>query len=133
MVSWHGCLCTNLARFWLNIRTFAYFHKTVFEILFIFLYAFEQIILIWLTFTAKNIGELGYIISLFAVIVLTTFALQKLVMESRIRVLETRLTWAEYEKANLETRHKNLKEEYVWFVDSVPQYLNKLNHQNKRR
>lgn len=74
---------------WSELRQFAFKNRTVFEVVFIFVYAFEQVLLIILTemFSEDSI----IIISLFAVIVLSTFAFHKLVMESRIRVLESQV------------------------------------------
>ncbi|MBI4451708.1 hypothetical protein HY642_07070 [Candidatus Woesearchaeota archaeon] len=71
---------------WKNVRLFAYENRTVFELLFILLYSLEQAGLVLLTYWSPQDSAL--IISVFALAVLTTFSLHKLVMESRIRLLE---------------------------------------------
>ena len=108
MTSALGSLLLFFEKFWANVRLFGFRNKTVFEVFFVFLYAGEQVLLIWFTYDSKNIVELGFIISLFAVIVLTTFALQKIVMESRIRVLETIVQNAKYDKELLEIKNKQV-------------------------
>jgi hypothetical protein len=76
---------------WENLRTFAFHNKTLFELMFIFIYALQQVWLLQATFT-KSGDELRYAVALYVVLVLSTFALQKIVMESRIKVLEGELT-----------------------------------------
>ncbi len=109
MTSLFGSLLLFFEKCWANIRLFGFRNKTVFELFFIFLYAFEQVLLMWFTYTSKNLPELGFIISLFAVIVLTTFALQKIVMESRIRMLETIVQNAQYDKKLLESKNEQMR------------------------
>lgn len=82
----------NLNSHWTALREFAYENRTIFEMFFIFIYAFEQTALIISTFIFKNTEELSLIISIFAVLVLTTFALHKLVMESIIKSQQKELT-----------------------------------------
>jgi len=71
---------------WSQLREFAYANKTLFEIGFIVVYAGEQATLILLTEFFPEYSTLT--ISLFALVVLTTFSFHKLLMESRIRLLE---------------------------------------------
>jgi hypothetical protein len=71
---------------WADVRYFAYRNRTIFEAFFIIIYTLEQAALIWLTHASPEDIEL--IISVFALAVLTTFSLHKLVMESRIKLLE---------------------------------------------
>jgi hypothetical protein len=78
-------------RFWKELREFCFENRTIFEIIFILLYSIEQIMLILFTIVIKDIEELVAIVSIFAVIVLTTFALHKTMMESRIKKLEESL------------------------------------------
>ena len=134
MVSWHGFCFQTFDRFRVNLGRFAYIRNIVFEVIFTFLYAFEQILLILFTYTSKNVEELGFVISSFAIIVLTTFALQKLVMESRIRTLETELTWLHQEKGSLQTRHADLQNGYNTLIEFTSKYLyNRTTTQNKAR
>ena len=123
MNSWHGIILTESEQFWSNLRTFAYYNRTIFEFLFLGIYTFEQIILIWLTFHAKELIELSYIISIFAVIVLTTFAIHKMVMESRIKYLENELVKLSQEKTNLETAFRNIDEKKEKIIETISQDL----------
>lgn len=135
MMSMLGSLLLFFEKFWTNIRLFGFRNKTVFEIFFIFLYAFEQVLLIWFTYTSKNLQEWGFIISLFAVIVLTTFALQKIVMESRIRMLETIVQNAQYDKKLLEIKNKQVISAYDELARSASKnlYREKDNKLTRRR
>ncbi len=108
-MSLHGLIFKKLELFWKNLRIFAFENKTIFEVFFIFLYSFEQILLIWVSYKAKNIPELGFFISLFAVIVLATFSLHKLLMESRIKYLENKVAEADSNKRILEEENRALK------------------------
>ena len=86
--SWHGKIFRQYHHFWDNLRKFSYYHRTVFEVVFIFLYSFEQVLLVLFTFILNDLNRLKLIISLFAIAVLTTFALHKMVIELRIKLLE---------------------------------------------
>src|SRR3989338_11458723 len=78
----------HIDQFWKGLRSFAFSNRTIFEFIFLLIYTFEQMLLILFTSTVTKPEELSLIISLFAVIVLTTFSLHKMVMDSRIRILE---------------------------------------------
>lgn len=110
MITWHGIIFKEIGFFWKNLRRFAFYNRTIFELFFIFLYVIEQIILVWLAFHVKSIEELGLIISIFAIIVLTTFALHKLLMESRIKVLENEVKELQMKKFLFEEELSNIKE-----------------------
>ncbi len=85
----------------------------------------EQVLLLGFTFTAHSLEELGFIISLFAIIVLTTFALHKLVMESRIKVLEQEVNQLQQEKLLLESYAKEARNEFSQiFHESMSKGLN---------
>lgn len=108
-MSLHGLMFRELDLFWNNLRKFAFENKTIFEVFFIFLYSFEQILLIIVSYKAKSIQELGFFISLFAVIVLATFSFHKLLMESRIKYLENKVAEADSNKRILEEENKVIK------------------------
>lgn len=84
-----GIVCQELEKTWKNIRLFAFNNRTIFEILFILLYALLQIALIF--FVEVYPIKITFILSVFAILVLSLFALHKLLMESRIRLLENRV------------------------------------------
>ena len=71
-----------------ELRQFAFRDRTIFEIIFLLVYTIEQAVLISL---ASEIAERPQIVSYFALIVLLTFGLHKLVMESRMKVLENKV------------------------------------------
>ena len=128
MKSWHGILLKESEIFWSNLRTFAYFNRTIFEILFILIYTIEQIILIVLTFNAQDITELSYIISIFAVIVLTTFSFHKIIMESRIKFIENEINALKSSKKELETNQQVIQREANLFIQaSLAKELNSKN------
>ncbi len=134
MASWQGYVFEELDRYWRNLRRFAFYNRTIFEIFFIGLYAVEQFLLIWYTFNSNNLEDLGYIISLFAVIVLTTFALYKLLMESRIKVLEEEVKKLQLKKFSLESSAKEINDKHKELLDNyLSQVLNTDHPFSKKR
>jgi len=103
----------------INVRRFAFYNSTFFEIIFIFLYAMEQVLLIWFTFKSKNINDLGFVVSIFAVIVLTTFALHKLLMVSRIKILEDEVKKLQLKKFHLESFVQEIKKECMELIQQL--------------
>ena len=84
---------------------------------------------IWYTFNSNSLEDWGYIISMFAVIVLTTFALHKLLMESRIRVLEDEVKELQLKKFSLESSAKEINDKHKELVDNyLSQVLKTNNH-----
>ena len=126
MTSWHGHLFEMVDHFWTNLRKFSYANWTFFELFFIVIYALEQGFLIWFTFSIENLDELSMVISLFALLVLTTFAVHKLVMESRIRILENQLNDAIQNKLSFESKAKEVTDSYRELYNLFEsQHLNK--------
>ena len=107
----HGVVFDYIDHLWNNLRKFTFRNRTVLEVFFIMLYTVEQTLLIWLTYDVKDPIKLSLIISIFATIVLTTFSLHKLVMESRIKVLETQLNETYEQKKALEDKTKKVMKE----------------------
>ncbi len=112
MTSWHGILFNSGDKFWSNLRRFAYHNRTLLEVLFIGIYALEQASLIWFTYKAGSLEELSYVISVFAIIVLTTFSLHKLLMESRIKCLEREVNELQQNKSELGYKVKVAQKDY---------------------
>ena len=119
MTSWHGFLfreselfLENSSIFWKKFRIFACENKTIFELFFIFLYFLEQVLLIIFSYSAKSLVQLSFIVSIFALIVLSTFSIHKVLMESRIKYLEKELTESIREKQLLEKKTKTISEAY---------------------
>lgn len=118
-----GFIFKKIELFWKNIRIFAFENKTIFKIFFIFLYTAEQAILIWLTYTAINAQELGLVISVFSLIVLTTFSLHKLLMESRIKFLENQVVEINVDKRMLEEENKAIKVSHARLLSNVEELI----------
>jgi hypothetical protein len=120
---------------WANLRLFAFNNRTVFEVFFILLYAGEQAALIILTYFLKE--HMPLIISLFAIMVLSTFALHKLVMESRIKILEGEVTELNSEMDSVTAEAERLNERYNQIVKLYemvsPKSLNKNTPNNKNK
>lgn len=136
MLSWHGCLFNFTERFWSNLREFCYRNKTVFEIFFILLYSLEQLWLVWFTFKLEDPATLSLIVSIFAIIVLLTFALHKLIMESRIKILEKDLSELHHEKIGMEKKVRNITKNYQELLQTAEEESKNLNKEkiplNKR-
>ena len=112
MATWHRPYFQGLHYLWDNLRKFCYYNRSLVESLFIFLYALEQIVLVILVFALKDSQTLGLLVSIFAIVVLTTFAMHKLLMESRIRILETDIAGLLEEKIAHELKAKYIINKY---------------------
>ncbi|MFH1638423.1 MAG: hypothetical protein ABIB71_08410 [Candidatus Woesearchaeota archaeon] len=88
----------KIHEFWNELRIFAFDNRTVFESIFIISYTIEQAALVILTYLLPQYSLLC--VSLFAILVLSTFAVHKLAMESRIKILENNVV--ELKRANNE-------------------------------
>ena len=133
-MTWHGLLFKELEIAWRNLRKFSFNNRTIFEIFFIIIYTLEQGLLIYLSFNAKDNTELTLIVSIFAIIVLTTFALHKILMESRIKMLEKELNLLREEKQSLEGETNRTISTYkLLFNQLQSQLLNKPNHSLKKK
>ena len=115
MVSWHGLVLKEVEMIWKNLRLFCYFNKSFTELSFILLYALEQAVLVYFSFKINNLQQLGLVVAIFAIVVLTTFAIHKIIMESRIKMLEEELkglTRVKYElsleKEGMQKKHEEL-------------------------
>ncbi|MBI4148721.1 hypothetical protein HY490_05500 [Candidatus Woesearchaeota archaeon] len=101
----------NTHRLWSQLRLFAYANRTICEVGFITVYAGEQALLILLTELVPDYSTTT--ISLFALVVLTTFAFHKLVMESRIRILETEVATLKQEMKCFAEASKQTADKYM--------------------
>ena len=105
-----GWLYWKFELIWKNSRLFAFNNRTVFEILFIVLYALLQIALI--LFVDVYPTKIFLILSVFAILVLSLFALHKLLMESRIKLLENRVNELTLEKQEILSMMRELYGKY---------------------
>ncbi len=99
-------------RFWENLRRFSYRNRGVFEAAFIMVYTIEQVALVLLTYFINNMAVFNVVVSLFALVVLTTFSLHRLVMESRIKTLESEVQMAIADNENQFQTINTLQREY---------------------
>jgi predicted nuclease with TOPRIM domain len=103
--------------------------------MFILLYLIEQGILVILAFYVKSLTLLSCIVAIFALVVLTTFALHKLVMESRIKCLEHSLEEGIEDKKRSDIETKNIYKkhnELLDKVDEVSKEKTRLDEENKK-
>lgn len=108
---------------WRRIRAFFIEETyTYFEIIFIALYFLEQAIFIGLSYFYEKYSNL--FVGFFALIVLTTVALNKLMMESKNRRLSQHNN--EYLEKFISTR-----EQYEKSMDEVKIYMEELEKENK--
>ncbi len=124
-VTFHGRMFRSGGYLWKNIRTFAFDNRSIFEILFIILYAVEQGGLIYIVFMERY--NIKLVVSLFAVIVLTTFAFHKLMMESRIKILENKVLEMGHYTDSLVEESSFFEERY----DQIVEAYNKINKKGK--
>jgi len=73
---------TNLNIFWSRFRDFFYSHKTIFDIFFLVVYAFEQIMLFALISLRPD--KAAFIVGVFVTVFLTTIGLERICMSSRL-------------------------------------------------
>ncbi len=107
-------------------REFIKKNEGVFSIFFIVLFALEQALLILLTdYFKDNAGFLRLIISIFALVVMTTASLQKFVLETKRR----------YEKEAKKSIKKTTLtlEKYKKVVDEYDNLMGRLEEQNKSK
>jgi len=116
MVTLFGRTYWFIEKQWKNIRIFAFNNRTIFELFLITVYAIEQIVLITLAYLYPK--HIFLFVSVFAVIVLSTFAFHKLLMESRIKILEERTMDLNFEKQNIELESQELYSRYNEVIDS---------------
>lgn len=108
-----------------NINIFISRNNTLIELFFLILYSLEQVFLIY--FTLKQQTHLEYTISLFIVIFLFTFALQKICMEMRIKYLERLLQDTISEKDHIYKESREIHENTI----SLKKDLNKSESKKK--
>jgi len=99
MATVHGLIFREIDMFWHNVRYFFRNNKTLFDIFFLLLYTFEQLLLFFLILVYPSFAAL--ISGLFAIIVISTISFEKICMESRYTWLKEKLQEQEIEKEML--------------------------------
>ncbi len=112
-------------RFWEKVRQFFYRNRTIAEMVFILVYAMEQVALVYFAFIMGSREQLSVIVSLFSILVLTTFSMHKLVMESRIRLLEDSLQEVMNDKSTLERKNMDILRGYEEIVKAFQKKMRK--------
>lgn len=79
--------------------------------------------MVWFGSRTANTQELLFTISIFIVVFLTTFAIHKIVMESRIKFLEQELTDAIRDKFDLGLKFRDLTGKYEELRSSYKTYV----------
>ena len=74
-----------------DFRVFNYHNQSIIDLFFTLLYAAEQVVLVIFTFVVKDTRVLSLVVSFYAIIVLTTFSIHKIMLASRNRLLEEKL------------------------------------------
>lgn len=112
MTSIHGKIFKQIDKFLFNFKQFCFENHELVELFFIIVYALEQVLLIWGTIKWGHSDFLISFISLFVVLILTTFAIQKLAMTSRMSVLEDDVQALVEDKIRTEEALKIMTEKY---------------------
>ena len=132
MTSAHGLFFAATERSWINLRVFCYRNHTIVEMFFILLYSLEQVGLVWFIYHLSDSGQLGFVVSLFVVIVLTTFGLHKLAIESRTNMLQRGLQEQLDEKMVMEAKTRQIIEKYDELADAYNKLLTKSLNSTKK-
>tara|TARA_Y100000034_G_scaffold44750_1_gene55000 strand:- start:3624 stop:4007 length:384 start_codon:yes stop_codon:yes gene_type:complete len=91
-----------------NTRIFIHKNESFFTILFLFFFFIQQFILVILVFYFKtNLNLLQVIISIFALIVITTASLQKIILDVRIRYFREKVDILINLIHNIPRKHKS--------------------------
>ena len=122
MTSKHGVVFNNLEKFWMNLRNFAYRNETIFEIFFICVYAYMQVYLVVAVFLSENAEQLKLTVSLFVIIILTIFAIHKLLIKSRNKLLEEDFKDVLFEKLEIEEKYKFVTLKFKELASSIEKY-----------
>src|SRR3989344_4179691 len=118
-------LC-GLGQGWNSLRDFCLGYRSLVEFAFICRYAVEQLILLALSYRANTAPQIAFIVSVFAVVILTTFAVHKLVMESRIRNLEEQLT-------HIQMKYRGIGESWQAVSSEHDELIDKITKEKKRK
>jgi len=112
MTSTNGRIFNNIDQGWCNLRTFCFRNRSIIEIVFLILYSIEQGSLLILMSETNDTTKINNIVSIFAIIVLTTFGLHKLVMDSRIKWQDRTIQELKDEKKQLTQETQNTIKKY---------------------
>ncbi len=109
MISWHGRIFLRMEKFWFNLRYFFYGHKTLFDVIFLFLYFVEQTALIYLILIKPENAHIYA--GVFALLFITTISFEKICMESRYRTLNENIIIHKIELNEIDKEYNFLVDE----------------------
>jgi len=108
-----GVICKHIEKCWQNLRTLFHRNDSLFDIIFLLLYFFEQLGLVYFTIKFRSTIELlPYVISFFALFLLTTVGIHRLFMESRNRYVREQHNELMVDFYKLESSYKFIDREY---------------------
>lgn len=108
-----GILFKYFEKNWQNFRIFFHRNDTLFDISFLLIYFIEQLLLVYfILIFRENLDYLPYIPTFFALMLLTTVGIHRLVMESRNRFIREQKDEFILEYSKLESKYNLLLNEY---------------------
>jgi len=98
---------------WQNFRKFFHRNDTLFDIVFLLIYFIEQLLLVYfILIFRENLEYLPYIPTFFALMLLTTVGIHRLVMESKNRFISEQKDEFISEYSKMEFKYNLLLNEY---------------------
>ena len=107
IISINGKVFYLLERLYQNSRKFYHRNYSLFDILFLLLYFLEQIFLIYFLF--KFSSYVSEIVSIFAIVVITTISIQKTILDSKNKEIKEAYTDLSMSYNILLSEYKGLK------------------------
>ena len=109
-----------ISKNWNELRLFVFYTRTLFEIFFILVYTLEQGLLIYWGATNKlNLTR----VSCFALLVLFTFALHKIIMESRMKILEDNVVELKNENDFIKLKSEQMANDYNEIMEAYEEVI----------
>ena len=108
-----GKICYSIDRAWQNFRGLFHRNDSLFELLFLLLYFFEQSGFVYATILFRdNLNYLPYIVAFFVLVLVTTVGTHRLLMESKNRFVREEYNKLIVEYYRLEYEYNLLGREY---------------------
>lgn len=105
--SFNGKTFYLLERFYQNLRKFYHRNYSLFEILFLLLYLLEQVLLIYFLFKLPEYTS--EVVSIFAIVVITSISVQKTILDSKNKEIKDAYTDLSISYNILLSEYKELK------------------------
>lgn len=102
-----------LEKIWQNFRIFFHNNDSLFELIFLLIYFLEQLGLVYFIMLFKeDMVKLPYIVTFFALILLTTVGVHRLIMESKNRFIKEKYDTFKLRYHKLGSDYKSLEGMY---------------------